>query len=69
MKISTTALHAIMALATTVAITTAQASMKNACGSQGQMTKSACAPKKNAMKNACGSKNGAIKNACGSPMH
>jgi len=75
MKIVTPALHALMILAATATLTMAQASMKNACGSNGHMNM-----KNNHMnmKNACGSngympmkKSGGaaktqMKNACGS---
>ncbi|MHB8253301.1 MAG: hypothetical protein ACYDEV_06270 [Acidiferrobacter sp.] len=73
MKISTYALHTMMALAATVIITTAQASMtapssmKNACGTQSHMTpKKACGPHKGMMKNTGSSKKSTMKNACGS---
>ncbi|AWP22406.1 hypothetical protein C4901_02785 [Acidiferrobacter sp. SPIII_3] len=69
MKIATYALHTALALAATVALTTAQASMKNACGSQGHtmmMKKSGCGFNGSAVKSSYSSKKGKMKNACGS---
>lgn len=69
MKISTYALHTVMALAATATFTMAQATMKNACGSNGQTMKNACGPhgKHMNMKKSGGtSQKGHMKNACGS---
>ena len=68
MKIATYALHTALALAAAVTLTTAQASMKNACGSQGHtmLKKSGCGFNGSAVKISYSSKKGRMKNACGS---
>ncbi|WP_298135396.1 hypothetical protein [Acidiferrobacter sp.] len=68
MKISTYALHTVMALAATMVLTTtAYAGMKNACGSQGStMKKSGCGSKGSTMKSSYDAKKDKMKNACGS---
>ncbi len=63
------ALHAVLGLVAMVMVTTAQADMKNACGSSGQTMQNACGANKKAPKNACGGNKQAPKNACGSSMH
>ncbi|MDA8389595.1 MAG: hypothetical protein M0Z76_02500 [Gammaproteobacteria bacterium] len=68
MQKSVHALYAVLGLVATVALTTAQADMKNACGSSGQAMHNACGANKKAPHNAGGSSKKMPKNACGSNM-
>ncbi len=68
MKKSGYMVQAVLMLLATVALTTAQAGMQNACGSSGQTMKNACGSSGNMMKNARSSPKRPPKNACGSSM-